>query len=97
MPLAGGEETRVLDQPPGWAWFAWVLSRTGIYFLNLSAKPNGRIEFFDFATRETIPIYSLERPAPGYVGLAIAPDSRSLLFGQTDLDDSYTMLVKNFR
>jgi hypothetical protein len=30
------------------------ITRNGIYFLNLSDSPNGRIDFFDFAARETI-------------------------------------------
>jgi Tol biopolymer transport system component len=94
IPLEGGEETRILDQPG--AWFDWALARTGIYFLNRSIRPNGRIEFFDFATRETYPILTLEKPAPDFGGLAISPDGRSLLFGQTELDDSDIMLVKNF-
>jgi eukaryotic-like serine/threonine-protein kinase len=97
MASNGGEETKVLDQPPGWAWFDWALTHTGIYFLNLSIKPYGRIEFFGFASRETIPIFTLDKPTLGYVGLAIAPDDRALLYGQTELDDSYIMLVRNFR
>jgi Tol biopolymer transport system component/serine/threonine protein kinase len=97
MPLVGGGETKILDQPPGWAWFDWGLTRTGIYFLDLGVKPYGRIEFFDFRTLKKFPVFCLEKPAPGYVGLAVAPDGRSILFGQTELDDSYIMLVKNFR
>jgi serine/threonine protein kinase len=97
MPLAGGPETKVLDEPPGWAWFDWALTSKGIYFLDLSVKPYGRIEFFDFRTRKTVAVFSLEKPAPGYVGLAVGPDGRSILFGQAELDDSYVMLVKNFR
>lgn len=102
MPLHGGEETRVLDQPSGWC--NWALSPNGIYYLNMDSttrKPGkgveGKIEFFDFATRETIPIFTLEKPAAFFAGLAISPDRRSLLFGQTDFDDSYIMLVNNFR
>jgi Tol biopolymer transport system component len=34
MPLHGGEETRILDQPEGWDWASWALVRNGIYFLN---------------------------------------------------------------
>jgi Tol biopolymer transport system component len=97
MPLNGGEETRVLDQPPGYAWHSWGLARNGIYFLNLSDTPNGRIEFFDFATRETTPIFSLEKPASRFGGLAVSPDGRSLLYGQNEFKDSYIMLVKNFQ
>ena len=97
MPLEGGEETQVLDQPLGQYWFNWGLIRKGIYFLNLSAKPNGRIEFFDFATRKTTSIFSLEKLPPSIAGLAVSPDGKSLLFGQSEFDDSNIMLVKNFR
>jgi hypothetical protein len=62
----------------------------------LSDTPNGRIEFFDFATREKTPIFSLEKPA-SHGGLAVSPDGRSLLYGQNEFWDSYIMLVKNFR
>jgi len=95
MPLNGGEETRVLDQPG--AWFNWALARTGIYLLNESAEPNGRIEFFDFATRETTPLFRLQKPVLGPGGLALSPDGSSLLYGQNEFLDSYIMLVKNFR
>jgi Tol biopolymer transport system component len=95
MPLDGGEETRVLDQPRGWC--NWQLVPSGIYFLNEGFRPNGRIGFFDFATRETTPIFSLEKPFTEFGGLAVSPDGRSLLYAQNELDDSYIMLVKNFR
>ena len=95
MPLEGGEETRVLDQPRG--WYNWQLIPTGIYFLDESFKPNGRIGFFDFVTRETTPIFSLEKPYTQFGGLAVSPDGRSLLYAQNELDDSYIMLVKSFR
>jgi hypothetical protein len=70
---------------PGWI-------RTGS-----SRLVNGRIEFFDFATGEITPIHSLEKPASDFGGLAISPDGKYLLYGQTDADDSYNKLVKNFR
>jgi Tol biopolymer transport system component/DNA-binding winged helix-turn-helix (wHTH) protein len=95
IPLAGGAETRVLDQPR--CWCDWQLVPAGIYFLNESFKPNGRIGFFDFATGETTPIFNLEKPLTIFGGLAVSPDGRSLLYTQTELDDSYIMLVKNFR
>jgi Tol biopolymer transport system component len=105
MPLNGGEETHILDQPM--SWYDWALTPTGIYFINNGVQPegpaafikhvNGRIEFFDFANREITPIHNLEKPASEFGGLAISPDGKYLLYGQTDADDSYNMLVKNFR
>jgi Tol biopolymer transport system component/DNA-binding winged helix-turn-helix (wHTH) protein len=97
MPLNGGEETRVLDQPAGEAWFDWALATTGIYFINASAEPNGRIEFFDIASRKTTPIFSLQKPFYKPKGLALSPDGTSLLYTQNESPDSYIMLVKNFR
>jgi Tol biopolymer transport system component len=93
-PLDGGEETRISEQPAG--WYNWALTRSGIYFLNTSVTPN-RLEFLDFASGGTTPILSLEKAAPPFGGLAISPDHKSLLYSQIDQDDSYLMLVKNFR
>ena len=96
MPLDGGEETLVLDQPAGWQWFNWALTRNGIYLLD-DDPAGGKINFFDFATGKTISILALERPVPHLGGLAVSPDGKSLLFGQHESSDSYVMLVKNFR
>ena len=95
MPLDGGEETRVLDQPTDWN--NWALGPTGIYFVNRIGQPNGRIEFFDFATRSTIPLFTPERLLSGFGGPALSPDGRSLLFGQNETNEGYVMLLKNFR
>jgi len=97
MPVDGGEETRVLDQPVAQRWFNWTLARTGIYFINLNAKPNGKIEFFDFATRTTTSILTLDKPAPIIGGLTLSPGGRALLIVQSEFDDSNVMLMKNFR
>ena len=105
MPLQGGEETRVLDQPyreftiPSGAafiaWWDWALGRNGIYFLNFETKPNATVEFFEFATHKIIPICTLTKP-PGF-GLSISADGRSILYVQDEIVQSNIMLVKNFR
>jgi hypothetical protein len=75
----------------------WTLAPGGIYFLDYGFNPYGRIEFFDFANRSTNPIFALEKPVPQFGGLTLSPDGKSLLFGQNEIDESYIMLVKNFR
>jgi len=99
MPLNGGEETRILDQPGGYVeWCNWVLVKDGIYFLDWGSESAGRkpsIQFFDFTSRQKILIFTLDR-SPSY-GLAISPDEKSILFSQTKLSESHIMLVKNFR
>jgi Tol biopolymer transport system component/DNA-binding winged helix-turn-helix (wHTH) protein len=96
MPVAGGEEVRILDQPAGRQWFSWALTPNGIYFL-AGAPPDGKLEFFDFATGKTISIFVLEKPVPLFSGLALSSDGKSLLFGQLESSDSYIMWAKNFR
>jgi Tol biopolymer transport system component/DNA-binding winged helix-turn-helix (wHTH) protein len=95
MPLNGGEEILVLDQPAGLHWYNWALTRNGIYFLTEDPL-NGKIKFFDFATGKTISIFALEKPVGDAGGLALSPDGKSLLYTQRDWD-AYIKLVKNFR
>jgi Tol biopolymer transport system component/DNA-binding winged helix-turn-helix (wHTH) protein len=78
-------------------WFTWDVTRDGIYFLNEDFPPNGRIEFFDFAHGQTTPILSLDKPASLFGGVAVSPDGKSLIFGLNELDESYIMVMKNFR
>jgi dipeptidyl aminopeptidase/acylaminoacyl peptidase len=104
MPLPGGEETRVLDQPyreftmlsggAFIAWWDWALGRNGIYFLNIDSYYRATIEFFDFGTEKIIPLWTLTKP-PGF-GLSVSADERSILFVQNEVQQSSIMLVKNF-
>src|SRR5262249_21687671 len=73
MPLNGGEEQRVLDQPEGFNWFNWALASGGIYYVNQSDAQKPRIEFFDFATRKRTLIDVVEKARSG---LALAPDGK---------------------
>jgi hypothetical protein len=100
--LETGQESRlpinICDFPINVSeWFGWVVVRDGIYFLNLRFLPNGRIEFFDFAQGQSIPIFALDKPASEFGGLALSPDGKSLLFGQKEFDESYIMVIKSFR
>lgn len=95
MPVQGGEEKRVLDQPSGGtAWRNWVLAQNGIYFLNFETNPNATVSFFDFATHKIIPLWTLTKP-PGK-GLSVSIDGRSILYVQNEFVQSNLMLVKNF-
>ncbi len=92
MPLNGGDEERVLDQPKGWP--NWAVSRRGIYLIDRTNNEKGRIEFFDFATHKRTLIGDVEKPTPG--GLALSPDGKCLLYSRNEFEDYEIMLVKNF-
>lgn len=96
MPLHGGAETRVLNKSGTSEWCLWSLAPGGIYFVNRSLPANSKIEYFDFATGQSTTLLNL-KTSPLFGGLTLSPDGKSLLFGQSELDESYVMLVKNFR
>ena len=94
-PLEGGEEMQVLDEAGGHQWPNWVLTAEGIYFLKFDGTPHGTLQFLEFATAKTFPVWSFERD-PGW-GLALSHDGRSLVYIQDEYSESDIMLVKNFR
>jgi Tol biopolymer transport system component/DNA-binding winged helix-turn-helix (wHTH) protein len=90
VPIDGGEEKRVLDQPPGVVWWNWALTKTGIYF-----HDDDKLKFFDFAKGKTTSVYTSEKPL--VMGLAVSPDGKSIVYPQIELAESSIMLLKNFR
>ncbi|HLV96763.1 MAG TPA: winged helix-turn-helix domain-containing protein [Candidatus Acidoferrales bacterium] len=105
MPLNGGPESRVLDQPFGYLWFNWALGKNGIYFLNHAESSPATadffevspatVDFFDFSTGKITRIAAVHKPMGG--GLALSPDGKSLLYVETEFEESSIMLLKNFR
>jgi Tol biopolymer transport system component/DNA-binding winged helix-turn-helix (wHTH) protein len=92
--LQTGEET-YLPLKVYW-WINWTLAPGGIYYHNPTLQPYGSIDYFDFATGQSTQVLALEKPISDIGGLAISPDGKSLLFGQSERLDSYIMLLKNF-
>jgi Tol biopolymer transport system component len=92
--LKSGQELRL---PIHCWWSAWDVARDGIYFMDQDFPPNGRIEFFDFAHGQSTPVFALDKRFNEGGGLALSPDGKTLLFGQTELMESYIMVMKNFR
>jgi Tol biopolymer transport system component len=97
MPLNGGEEFRVLDQPAGDKWWDWALTQDGIYFFDESNSGSEvGVKFFDFATGKKTSIADVDRSSV-CCGFAVSPDGRSILHVHNELAESTIMLVKNFR
>jgi eukaryotic-like serine/threonine-protein kinase len=93
----GGEETQVFEaRVSPWNWAA--VGR-GIYFLTPQARTQYALEFFDFATRQTTQVATLERPSVmSFISaLTVSPDERWVLYAQRDKIDFDLMLVENFR
>ena len=97
VPVAGGEETRVLG-PIGALAFAFAAD--GIYFIEIGTRLYGgstgnSLKFFSFAngTAEKVADVKLNPQ----VGLSLSPDGRYILFSQIDPFVCDLMLVENFR
>jgi Tol biopolymer transport system component len=95
MPLEGGPESLVLDKSIAPWWFNWSLSPTGIYFLDCNKDSSSFVDFFEFASQKITPILALNHPTRW--GLPLSPDGKSLLFVESDYEESSIMIVKNFR
>jgi len=93
--IAGDQETPVLAEPVGPSWFDWVMAGSGIYYLSPTPSHQISLKYFDFAGRSTTSILTLDKPI-GW-GLALSPDSKSLLYVESEYEQSDIMLVKNFR
>jgi Tol biopolymer transport system component/DNA-binding winged helix-turn-helix (wHTH) protein len=92
VPVDGGEETKVLDYLS--YNFNFAVTAKGIHLLALRDGVCS-IEFFDFTTRKTTLLYTLDRPF--WFGFAVAPDEKSLLFSKVDSQSSDLMVVDNLR
>jgi Tol biopolymer transport system component/DNA-binding winged helix-turn-helix (wHTH) protein len=95
IPVSGGPEVKVLDQPPVGFWGYWSLTANKLYFLN-SSDGKWAIDALDLKTNRTERIHAVERVPPPFSGLSVSADGKALL--HTDLTElgSHITLVENF-
>jgi len=98
VPVAGGEEERVLESV---RFGYWAVARTGIYFIDFdvpseAARP---LRFLDFQSRRVTQVGTVENTVSWTTtpGFAISPDSRWLLYSSIASIDADLMLVDGFR
>ena len=67
----------------------------GVYFVPPAKGADFSLQFLRFATGAVEPIHDFERQPAGV--MSVAPDGRSILFGQVEPMEADLMLVENFR
>jgi hypothetical protein len=98
VPVAGGEETRVLG-PVGAFEFAVVAE--GIYFIEPGPPgfagwiKGNSLKFFRFTKGTAEKVFDIK--ALPTMGLSVSPDGRYVLFSQSNPFVQDLMLVENFR
>ncbi len=82
VPIDGGNETKILDEPPSGFWGYVAVGSAGIYFAGDVGvgKQLAGFKLYDPATRKISNIDSLDKMVyQGAPGLSVSPDGRFLL------------------
>ena len=75
----------------------WSPSGSGIYFI-APAGDKTVLNLFDLKSKQVRPIFTLEKPAPDWIGgIPVSKDGKWLLFPQVDQQSSDLMLIENWR
>jgi Tol biopolymer transport system component/DNA-binding winged helix-turn-helix (wHTH) protein len=99
LPVAGGEETLVLNHHSAGQWRYWAVKEQGIYLATAETPEHPLLEFFSFATNKVTPLATLDKKISyfGFAGLDVSSDGRWLIWQQLDEEGSDIMLMENFR
>ncbi len=96
MPVEGGSEEDVELVLESAHEGSYEVVEDGVYFIPASTPEAGfPLQVLRFATGAVEPIHDLERQPVGT--MSVAPDGRSILFGQMEPREADLMLVENFR
>ena len=97
VPVAGGEETRVLDRG---GRSVWALTSQGICFFDLGGSTGPALNFYNFTTGKVTRLREFSKDTrfdTADDSLTVSPDGRWILYTQLDQSGSNLMLVENFR
>ena len=98
VPVAGGDETLILDHHRAGYWRHWAVVEQGIYFATVERPEQPLIEFFSFATGLVTHVTTLQKGLdPVNSGLAVSRDGRWMVWSQIDHVSNDIMLMENFR
>ena len=94
-----GSEQEQLSGMPEFNYLGgeWFPAEAGIYFLS---HTNGKtaINLFDLRSRQTRPIFTLEKSTPQWIGgMPVSRDGKFMLYPQVDSASSDLMLIENWR
>jgi hypothetical protein len=74
----------------------FVPVKGGIWYFTPNTKEGSQLMYYDLLTKRSRVVFQTSRPV--FVGLAVAPNGRRVLFTQTDRNPSRDLLVvENFR
>jgi len=97
VPVNGGDEVKILDEPPAGGWGYFGVVSDGIYFAG-PEDDRAAIKFYDFASHKITHVAFWEKgPFTGAPGMGASPDGKWILYVQLDEARNNLMLAENFR
>jgi serine/threonine protein kinase len=97
IPVAGGEELPLIEDISSVGAYAnWAQLKGGIYYIKENTGSQPVLEFFDFATKRTERLATLQN-AVFNNGITLSPDGTWLLYPVREQAQSDIMLIENFR
>jgi Tol biopolymer transport system component len=92
-PLGKGPEHQIIDRVVNRAFYP---VEDGIYYIGPGEKLGTySLQFYDFATGRSRALTAIEESV--YLGLAVSPDRKTVLFSVSNPATSDLMLIENFR
>jgi dipeptidyl aminopeptidase/acylaminoacyl peptidase len=94
-PVAGGHEERISDALHLGYWGAFAVTDAGIYMLDADAVPRPSILYYDFKTRKTKPVLTVDHlPAPWIPSMTASRDGSTLFLTQIEAAQVYISLAE---
>jgi dipeptidyl aminopeptidase/acylaminoacyl peptidase len=95
LPLTGGSERRIADCVPHWGF---DVARQGVYHLECApGQPETSLRLFDPLTGQDRLLGKLETGHGLFLGMAVSPDGRTVLFTKWVAEGADLMMIENFR
>lgn len=92
--MGGGEERPIVEGLSNSLNF--VVADRGLYFLALGDAPQKTsVDFFEYATAKRTTLFKVGKRS--WIGMALSPDQRSLLYSVIDTASTNLMLVERFQ
>jgi len=97
MPLSGGEEERITDEPEAWYWACWEITDSGLYFFDIAATPRPEIKFYDFQTHRITPVLQTDGEVRYWTpGVTASRDGRTFYYA-TQYANAIIMVGENIQ
>jgi Tol biopolymer transport system component len=97
MPLSGGEEERIIDQPEAWYWAHWDITDNGLYFFDIAASPRPDMKFYDFQTRRITSVLQTDGQVRYWTpGVSASRNGRTIYYA-TQYANATIMIAENIQ